>query len=71
MHSNIYVRTLGYQKKNEVGNLMENDLNLVANSACALAWIILSRQSLNMKFAQEETRKNCIDLNKVYNSLCL
>jgi len=24
-----------------------------------------------MKFAQEETRKNCIDLNKVYNSLCL
>jgi hypothetical protein len=37
MHSNIYVRTLGYQKRNKVGNLMENDLNLVANSVCALA----------------------------------
>jgi hypothetical protein len=36
LQNNVYLRMLGYQRKNEVGNLREFGVNQISNSVCEL-----------------------------------
>jgi len=60
VYKNIQRGMFGYQRKNEVRNLMEFGENLISNNVCALAWNLLSSQMFEQEIWHERTKQKVL-----------